>query len=254
MKLTERMSPVRSVNLNANNIAEVQTKANTTFALSKVIDRLLGVENQQQKFQENRHYADILQTIEKERSREQIAILNQGRADLVLVAFHRGFVRVCTHVDFENYWNVIGDRERTNTQVLRSYWLGDSFEFDLEDIKNSDNPLADLEKTISERLVNDIVWMVQKYIENPIQIKVFAHARGHEMKVAKGKWRDRYITRWSGVGMRNSTYTYDLIMSLVNNKTIPDNIPFDVLSLTERELILEKLNYKSVKKPKEIAA
>jgi hypothetical protein len=253
MKLIEKLNPIKSVNLNTNSVAKAQTQANTSFALSKVVDRLLGVESVKQKSKESRFYTDILQTLEGDRTREQIAILNQGRADLVLVAFHRGFVRVCTHVDFENYWNVIGDAERANTQVLRSYWLGDSFEFDLEDIKNSNNPITDLEKIISDRLVHDIVWMVQKYIENPLQVKVFTHSRGHEIKQAKGKWRDRYITRWSGVGMKNSTYTYEMLMSLVETKTIPDTIPLDVLTLEERDSILEKLNYKPIKKAKEIA-
>lgn len=256
MKLIERLAPVKSVNLSPKT-QEVK-KASTAYALSKVVDRLLGVKSETNlKFADSRHFADLVQMLPDEMTDEQRVELNKGHADLVLVAFHKGFVRVVKQVDFELYWNVIDQQKRANTQVLRSYWLGNSFEFDLEPIKFADNPLAELENLISERLVSDIVWFVENYKANPPQLKKFDHARGHEIVRKKGNWRDRYINRWSDVGMQYSTYTYRLIKELAEQGTIPVDIPPDVLTVSEREQILERLGLNKKltdNKPKKEAA
>jgi hypothetical protein len=250
MKLIDKLSPNNSINLLKNKDESVQ-KVQTAYALSRVVDKMLGVGFEKNlKYVESRHYADLLQTLPTQLTLEDRNVLNQGSADLVLVAFHRNFVRVVTHVAFELYWNTIGQEERKNTHVIRPYWLGDAFEFDLEPLQLSDEPIEELNKLISERLVNDIVWMVENYKSNPPQLKKFDHSRGHQIVRKKGNWRDRYIARWSGVGMRYSTYTYNLLISLATTGTIPSNIPDDFLTQSERESILEKLNLKTPVQPK----
>jgi hypothetical protein len=247
MKLIDRIAPNNQVNLNETSIEKQSMKANTAFALNRVVEKLIGIESKDQKFKENRHYTDILQTLDREKTPQQIAILNQGKADLVLIALPKGVIRAISHVEFESYWNAVSDKDRGLIHVIRSYWLGEAFEFDLEEVKASETPIQSLNETISNRLIDDIVNFVRLYKENPKQMRCTVNHHGRDVKDYKGTWRDRYIVRWSGVGMKSTTYLYPLLMSLVKDNKIPSDIPEDCLTFDERKAILEKINPKPSK-------
>jgi hypothetical protein len=206
VSLIERLgTKVVSVKKTASGVGVANPEAE--YALSKVAERLqgTGMKTKSVKWQEEFHLTPLrdmsLEQNGFERmTPEQRATLDAGKADLCLVALHKGILRVLSHLQFEEYWNVIGEKERTETYIVRDYWLGYSFNLDLKTIKDLDG----INQRISKRLIDDIKDMVTRLkeardceengLEIPVQSKTFKVKR-EVFEIEKGTWWGRRKTR-----------------------------------------------------------
>lgn len=230
-----------SKNLKAPSPKKQITNIESSYALSKVVEaKLGGTSKNKPKYIEHLHFGTLRD--KENKTPEEQEVLFRGMADLCLVVLDKGIIRTMTHVQLEDYWNVISEKRRLETYIYKPYWLGDGFEVDLKAIKyTSGDPMSQIEDKVSEYLINNIVQSVKKWKENPIGLKVYRKGTKKEHEITKGTWYERCVEGWSNVGLQYSTYRYKLLASLVENGSIPEGIPEDVLSTYEREEILNRL-------------
>jgi hypothetical protein len=232
------------------------------YALSKVAERLLstGMKTKESKWQEEYHLTPLRDLSLEQNGYERMtpqqrATLDAGKADLCLVALHKGILRVLSHLQLEEYWNVIGEKERIETYLVRDFWLGYSFNLDLKTVRD----LNAINQRISKRLIDDIKDMVTKLKtareceannqEIPRESKIFKIKR-EVFEIEKSTWLDRVYHDWSGVGMDKTTYLHLVVDSLANGLEIPASIPDTVLNPFEKEQLNNLFARKEITKPK----
>lgn len=220
------------------------------YALSKVIEKMLGGKSKQASQWEDNYYFTLLEQNDNKTAEEQ-RILDAAKADLCLIVSHKGIIRVMAHLEFEEYWNLIGEKERAATSVLKKYWLGQGFQIDVNNMRNLDQ----LSLKIAERLVNDIALFCERYKAyregTEKQDMAVRKYKKDTIDIDKGSWSSRVYFNWSKVGMDKTTHLNNLLVSLYETNTIPKDCP---LNEFETDLLLEKLNLKPQTQPKKEGA
>lgn len=216
------------------------------YALSKVIEKMLGGKSKQATQWEDNYYFTLLDQNEN-RTVEEQRILDAAKADLCLVVTHKGIIRVMTHLEVEEYWNLIGEKERAATSILKKYWLGQGFQIDVNNMRNLDQ----LSMKITERLVSDISLFCERYKafregteQRDMAVRKY---KKESIELDKGTWSNRVYYGWSGVGIDKTTHLNNLLVSLYETNTIPKDCPLNEI---ETDLLLEKLNLKTPIQPK----
>ncbi len=222
-----------------------QLNPSAQYALSKVIERMLGGNQQKVKSKWDEDYTFTLLDQKEGRTFEEQVVLDAAKANLCLVSTHKSLLRTMTHIQFEEYWNIIGEKERASTSLVRKYWLGSGFEVDVKNVRSVD----DIAKRISDRLVSDIVNFYNKYKafregNEKRDMAILPIKADKVSKIDKGTWSERVYYGWSRVGMDRSTYLNPLLVSLYENQSIPSNCP---LTDYEKEQVIEKLGFKNNK-------
>ena len=202
---------------------------NVQKAFEQVTQRLLGAERSV-----NSAYPDKMKYVNANPKDPKIF---EGKMNQVLFVNWKGKLCLSNQYTFEaNLWNSWGQLQRSKCNVIREYWLGSGFEFELPESFSS---FEDFQAYISERLVSDIVGFVQKYKENPDITPTWEredHLGRPKRYVAK-RWRPKFEQSFKG-----STYTYPLVMALVNGKDPRTlGIPYTSLSPAELEEIERRL-------------
>jgi hypothetical protein len=243
--LLDRLSETTKKETLPQNEVSKQLNPSAQYALTKVMERMLGGNKAKQatKWEDN-YYFTLLDQNEALTDQEQ-AILDAAKADLCLVSTHKNLLRTMTHLQLEEYWNLIGEKERAATTIVKKYWLGSGFEVNINNVRSVD----EIAKRISDRVIDDVVSFYGKYKafqENSEKrdMAVLPIKGDKVNKIDKGTWSDRVYYGWSKVGMDKSTYLNNLLVSLYQNQSIPANIP---LTEFEREAILDKLGFKNTK-------
>lgn len=215
------------------------------YALTKVMERMLGGNKPKAATKWDDNYYFTLLDQKEERTSEEQAKLDASKADLCLISTHKGLLRTMTHLQLEEYWNLIGEKERAATTVVKKYWLGNGFEVDIKNARSVD----EIAKRISNRVVSDVVSFYERYKVfqegNEKRDMAILPVKGDKVaKIDKGTWSERVYYGWSRVGMDKSTYLNNLLVSLYQNQSIPSDCP---LTDYEKEQILEKLGLKNTK-------
>jgi hypothetical protein len=222
-----------------------QLNPSAQYALIKVMERMLGGNKPKKASKWEDNYYFTLLNQQEERTDADQAILDASKADLCLVSTHKNLLRTMTHLQIEEYWNLIGEKERASTSIVKKYWLGNGFEVNINNVRSVD----EIAKKISDRIISDIIGFYERYkaFQENTEKRDMAilPVKGDKVsRIDKGTWSDRVYYGWSNVGMDKSTYLNNLLVSLFQTQSIPSNIP---LTEFEREAILDKLGFKNTK-------
>jgi len=243
--LVDRLSEAAKKETLPQSHVSKQLNPSAQYALTKVMERMLGGNKPKKATQWDDNYYFTLLEQKEERTPEEQAILDASKADLCLVSTHKNLLRTMTHQQLEEYWNLIGEKERGNTTVVKKYWLGNGFEVNINNTRSVD----EIAKRISDRVISDVVSFYEKYKafqegNEKRDMAVLPVKADKVTKIDKGTWSNRVYYGWSKVGMDKSSYLDNLLKSLYQNQSIPSDCP---LTDHEKEQIIEKLGFKNTK-------
>lgn len=132
--------------------------------------------------------------------------------DLILFSTNSRRLSIQSHEKFSAYFNSLSEGGKSNVEIIRPFWLGLSSPLKQPIFTNAN----EIEKFISERLIQDILELSVSYKMNfdrtPFALKRRAEntPKGHRPRLFRDWFSDHY---------GNSSYAFKLITALADGKT-----------------------------------